>query len=160
MSFNPPAGSTPEQIEEQTAALKAYFTRPQPVSNEDTLRELLNREKSHTLPNGERAYDYRQAISGDGPLAGQWNDKPHRLVYDLLRVVDMYRQKLDVLEGKPNAMTHSYSDLGGYEPRESEAVRIFKLNRGNFEKECRARGMEPLDFASWLVFHYYAVNHA
>lgn len=27
--------------------------------------------------------DYRDAVSGDGPLAAQWADKPHRLVYDL-----------------------------------------------------------------------------
>ena len=27
--------------------------------------------------------DYRNAPSGEGPLAGEWADKPHRLVYDL-----------------------------------------------------------------------------
>jgi hypothetical protein len=155
MSFNPPAGSTKEQIDAHTAAMKARFGLQTPKSHEDELQELFNREKSHTLPNGHTAYDYREAISGKddgvfGTLGYDWVDKPHRLVYDLLRVIDMYRQKLDVLEGKPNAMTHTYSDLGGYEPRESEAVRIFKMNRGDFEKECRDRGLDPLDFASWL----------
>jgi hypothetical protein len=32
--------------------------------------------------------DYRQAPGGDGPLAAQWADKPHRLVYDLCKEVE------------------------------------------------------------------------
>lgn len=31
---------------------------------------------------------YRDAVNGDGPLAGQWADKPHRLVYDLCRYIE------------------------------------------------------------------------
>jgi len=27
--------------------------------------------------------DYRQAPAGVGPLAAEWDDKPHRLIYDL-----------------------------------------------------------------------------
>lgn len=109
---------------------------------------------------------------------------------------------------KPTAETHSYSDLGGYEPYDdkaaydkdalgemvrdfteigrvnaksevrrrilnfaedyhkrqsepvehvtSEAVRIFQMNRGDFEEECRKRGLEPLKFAQWIVYHWYA----
>lgn len=30
-----------------------------------------------------RIVDYIDAISGEGPLAGDWEDKPHRLIYDL-----------------------------------------------------------------------------
>lgn len=33
-------------------------------------------------------YAYRQAISGEGPLAGEWADKPHRLVFDLCRAIE------------------------------------------------------------------------
>ena len=32
--------------------------------------------------------DYRNAPSGIGPLAADWKDKPHRLVYDLCRRVE------------------------------------------------------------------------
>lgn len=32
--------------------------------------------------------DYRNAPSGDGPLAPTWKDKPHRLVYDLCRKIE------------------------------------------------------------------------
>jgi len=32
--------------------------------------------------------DYRNAPSGDGPLAVQWVDKPHRLLYDLCIVLE------------------------------------------------------------------------
>lgn len=35
------------------------------------------------LSHGTTPDDYRDAMSGDGPLAGTWLDKPHRLVYDL-----------------------------------------------------------------------------
>lgn len=31
--------------------------------------------------------DYRRAPGGDGPLAAQWQDKPHRLVYDLCKAL-------------------------------------------------------------------------
>ncbi len=32
--------------------------------------------------------DYREAPSGMGPLALEWKDKPHRLVYDLCTEVE------------------------------------------------------------------------
>lgn len=32
--------------------------------------------------------DYLNAPSGVGPLAWEWKDKPHRLLYDLLRRID------------------------------------------------------------------------
>jgi hypothetical protein len=35
--------------------------------------------------------DYRNAPSGEGPLANEWKDKPHRLVYDLCKEVDNLR---------------------------------------------------------------------
>ncbi len=31
--------------------------------------------------------DYRNAPSGIGPLADEWKNKPHRLVYDLCKKV-------------------------------------------------------------------------
>ena len=33
-------------------------------------------------------YDCRAAIGGKGPLAYTWQDKPHRLVYDLCREIE------------------------------------------------------------------------
>lgn len=35
--------------------------------------------------------DYRNALSGEGPLAAEWKDKPHRLVYDLCEVLEQAR---------------------------------------------------------------------
>lgn len=35
--------------------------------------------------------DYRNAPGGVGPLAAQWKDKPHRLVYDLCAVLEQAR---------------------------------------------------------------------
>ena len=42
--------------------------------------------------------DYRQAPGGIGPLAAQWHDKPHRLVYDLCAEVERLRAEVvDIL---------------------------------------------------------------
>jgi hypothetical protein len=37
---------------------------------------------------GHTTGDYRNAPSGIGPLASEWKDKPHRLVYDLCREIE------------------------------------------------------------------------
>ncbi len=41
--------------------------------------------------------DYRNAPSGIGPQAEEWEDKPHRLVYDLCREVERLRAVVDRL---------------------------------------------------------------
>lgn len=33
-------------------------------------------------------YTYRRAMNGKGPLAFQWKDKPHRLIFDLCREIE------------------------------------------------------------------------
>lgn len=35
--------------------------------------------------------DYRNAPSGVGPLAAEWEDKPHRLLYDLCTTLEQAR---------------------------------------------------------------------
>ena len=42
--------------------------------------------------------DYRHAMSGCGPLAYTWSDKPHRLVYDLIKLVEGERSRLVEVE--------------------------------------------------------------
>ena len=37
--------------------------------------------------------DYRRAISGKGPRAYDWNDKPHRLIYDLCAEIERLKGK-------------------------------------------------------------------
>ncbi len=39
--------------------------------------------------------DYRNAPSGTGPLAAEWADKPHRLVYDLASEVTRLNADLE-----------------------------------------------------------------
>jgi hypothetical protein len=39
--------------------------------------------------------DYINATSGIGPLAKEWTDKPHRLVYDLVRELLAVQRVLD-----------------------------------------------------------------
>ena len=40
--------------------------------------------------------DYKNAPSGEGPLASTWEDKPHRLIYDLCQEIrKMQRERLD-----------------------------------------------------------------
>ena len=39
------------------------------------------------LPTQE-TYQFRMAVSGQGPLAYQWSDKPHRLLYDACSIIE------------------------------------------------------------------------
>lgn len=41
--------------------------------------------------------DYMSAVDGLGPLAGEWADKPHRLVYDLVKEARSVRERYDTL---------------------------------------------------------------
>lgn len=40
---------------------------------------------------------YRNAPSGEGPLAATWKDKPHRLVYDLCTLIEMIQEHRHVI---------------------------------------------------------------
>jgi hypothetical protein len=39
-------------------------------------------------PVTDLTYEARLAVSGQGPLAYTWEDKPHRIVYDLCREIE------------------------------------------------------------------------
>ena len=45
-------------------------------------------------------YECRMAISGEGNMAHDWSDKPHRLVYDLSRQVEADADRIKQLEAK------------------------------------------------------------
>jgi len=72
--------------------------------SERSLQNLHNREKKHVLPNGKLASEYREAPCASFEdvsaftTAHDWHDKPHRLIYDLLEVVDQYKRKIARLE--------------------------------------------------------------
>jgi len=55
--------------------------------------------------------DYHRAPSGLGPLAAEWKDKPHRLVYDLVGEVERL-QRLLWLRHDPNHFSILYGDDG------------------------------------------------
>jgi hypothetical protein len=44
--------------------------------------------------------DYQLAIAWEGPLAWDWQDKPHRLIYDLCLEIQRLREEL-VMEKRP-----------------------------------------------------------
>ena len=54
----------------------------QPESQSEVERVAL--QKACGIPNipTPLTYDLRRAVNGEGPLAYQWADKPHRLLYD------------------------------------------------------------------------------
>ena len=43
---------------------------------------------------GTTTQDYRNAMHGEGPRSYDWEDKPHRLVYDLCSEVEALSAKL------------------------------------------------------------------
>lgn len=42
--------------------------------------------------------DYRNAPSGVGLLAAEWNDKPHRLVYDLCKAIESLTSQTNTVD--------------------------------------------------------------
>ncbi len=50
------------------------------------------------LTNPYTTDDYRMALNGEGPeeLVYNWKDKPHRLVYDLVKEVEALNRRLKI----------------------------------------------------------------
>lgn len=48
----------------------------------------MQRDASLRYPPTDFTLPFRQAISGDGSRAYEWQDKPHRLVYDLCAEIE------------------------------------------------------------------------
>lgn len=57
-----------------------------PLDTLEGYKMMVNSSIPH-LPT-QLTYDCRAAIGGNGPLAYTWQDKPHRLVYDLCREIE------------------------------------------------------------------------
>src|SRR6478752_10184605 len=54
------------------------------AENRALIKALEDKRDRDTNPDTK---DFLDAICGDGPRAGDWADKPHRLVYDLINKV-------------------------------------------------------------------------
>jgi len=54
--------------------------------------ELARLQKAAGIPDlpTQLTYECRMAVSGKGPRAYDWEDKPHRLIYDLCREVERF----------------------------------------------------------------------
>ena len=57
-----------------------------PVPQEE-LERLKNDCEIPDVPT-KLTYHLRRAVSGGGDLADEWNDKPHRLIYDACREIE------------------------------------------------------------------------
>ena len=57
-----------------------------PVSQEELLR-LKNDCEIPDMPT-QLTYHLRRAVSGGGDYADEWDDKPHRLIYDACREIE------------------------------------------------------------------------
>ena len=51
--------------------------------------------------------DYKDAVNGIGPLAHEWADKPHRLVYDLASALTIATQRAEAAEAERDAVRKS-----------------------------------------------------
>jgi hypothetical protein len=49
---------------------------------------------------GYTTQDFRDAISGEGPLAYTWKDKPHRLLFDLINFIEANAENVRPLNGE------------------------------------------------------------
>lgn len=50
--------------------------------------EAAQRDAGLEVPPTPVTYWFRKAIAGEGPLAYDWSDKPHRLVYSLCAILE------------------------------------------------------------------------
>lgn len=89
-------------------------------------------------------FDYRWAVSHEGPLAGQWADKPHRLVYDLVGEVErlnefleeMIRQRDDVVNKE--ITTRALLEILEWGGREQIGLRFCRICRQSEDKGHRS----------------------
>ena len=58
-------------------------------------------------------YECRIAIAGDGERGWEWQDKPHRLVYDLSRQVEADADRIEELEECNKELAQFVFDAGG-----------------------------------------------
>jgi hypothetical protein len=70
----------------------AYLTA---VSQEELLR-LKNDCEIPDMPT-KLTYHLRRAPSGGGDLADEWNNKPHRLIYDACREIERLNALIELL---------------------------------------------------------------
>lgn len=63
------------------------------MTDKPDLDELARLQKDCGIPHlpTPLTYDLRRAISGEGPRAYDWRDKPHRLVFDACREIEALR---------------------------------------------------------------------
>lgn len=66
------------------------------------LDELARLQKDCGIPHlpTPLTYDLRRAISGEGPRAYEWEDKPHRLVFDACREIEATAREVEALRGE------------------------------------------------------------
>jgi hypothetical protein len=63
-----------------------YKSKAELLADLDRYARVFGAEAAAVLPYA--VDDYRNAPNGEGPLAAQWRDKPHRLIYDLCNALE------------------------------------------------------------------------
>ena len=58
------------------------------MTNEVGVLKQLQKDAGLRNPPSPFTYDFRMAVSGVGPRAFDWSDKPHRFVYDLCTYIE------------------------------------------------------------------------
>ena len=92
----------------------AEAIRALPAVHLATNAELEALKKDAGIPHlpTQLTFEARLAISGEGPRAYDWSDKPHRIVYDLCREIEKNAAERDRLRGAIE--TISYYNTVGY----------------------------------------------
>lgn len=72
------------------------------MTDKPDLKELARLQKNCGIPHlpTPLTYDLRRAISGEGPRAYDWEDKPHRLVFDACREIEATAREVEALRGE------------------------------------------------------------
>ena len=95
-----------------------------PVSQEE-LERLKNACEIPNIPT-QITYHLRRAVSGGGDYADEWEDKPHRLVYDACREIERLTVTNEALSDLLSNVIHSL-EMTKYEIEDvSEAANVVR----------------------------------
>ena len=85
--------------------------------------------------------DYKDAVNGIGPLAPEWADKPHRLVYDLVSALTIATQRAEAAEAENERLRKAWQSA-------DTTAQALSMNAGYIDVDGLRVGVHMV--RSWL----------
>jgi hypothetical protein len=101
----------------------------------------------------ELTYECRMAISGKGPRAFDWSDKPHRLVYDLSREVERLTAERDA--ARADRDSHQREAIRAMEERDAALAKVTQYEQAPVVGWASKVGLDRIAAAQWREHQAY-----